>query len=112
MNYEHIGTDIEETSRFRKKIYSKNKKFYEKIFTKNEIEYCLKKIDPYPHFTARFCAKEAVIKASNNKKLILTDIEISSKNGKPVLNSPFSGTLSLSHTKNYAIAVVLLNSIK
>ena len=70
MTLQSIGTDIEEVSRFRNKKYSENKSFYKKIFTDDEIDYCLGKIDPYPHFTARFCAKEATIKALKNEKYL------------------------------------------
>jgi len=105
-----IGVDIEEVTRFSNKKYEKNKLFYEKIFTKQEIKYCLSKIDPYPHFTARFCAKEAAIKALNNKKIKLTEIEIKIENEKPTLQLPkkISGMVSISHTEKYALAVVIL----
>ena len=36
-----IGTDIVEINRFREKFLNKNKSFYQKIFLKEEIEYCL-----------------------------------------------------------------------
>jgi len=106
-----IGTDIEKVSKFREKEFTKNEKFYEKIFTKNEITYCLEKIDPYPHFTARFCAKEATIKAIENNELTLEEIEIKSNNGIPSLKlpKPFSGLISMSHTKEYAIAFVVID---
>jgi len=105
-----IGIDIEETSRFSQKKYSSNIKFYNKIFTENEIKYCLNKSNPYLHFTARFCAKEAAIKATSNTSLKFKDIEIKIKNTKPTIyiNNEQIATVSLSHTSNYAIAIVLL----
>ena len=36
-----IGIDIVKVSRFKNKPYLSNKKFYSKIFTNNEIKYCL-----------------------------------------------------------------------
>lgn len=104
-----IGIDIEEISRFSKLKYEKSKSFYEKIFTPQEIKYCLSKSNPYPHFTARFCAKEAVLKALN-QQIKLTNIEIIMRNKKAVLNLPThkQALLSLSHTKKYAIAFVLI----
>ena len=48
MTFQSIGTDIEEVSRFRNKKFYENKSFYKKIFTDDEIDYCLGKIDPYP----------------------------------------------------------------
>jgi len=105
-----IGIDIEETSKFRNIPYESNTLFYKKIFSINEIQYCLSKPDPYPHFTVRFCAKEAVIKALNNEFLKLSDIEIIHKQNKPILKLPFivKNSISLSHTKDHAIACVII----
>lgn len=105
-----IGVDIEEVSRFTSNKYEKKKLFYAKIFTKQEIEYCLQKNNPYPHFAARFCAKEAALKALKNKKIKLSEIEIMVKNNEPILNLPNGqkGFVSISHTKKYAIAFVIL----
>lgn len=105
-----IGVDIEDVSRFSSKKYEQKKSFYTKIFTKQEIDYCLKKSNPYPHFTARFCAKEATIKALKNKKIKLFEIEITVKNNEPILNLPKGkkGFVSISHTEKYAIAFVML----
>ena len=104
-----IGIDIEEISRFSSKQYDTNKSFYNKIFTKHEIDYCIKKTNPYPHFTARFCAKEAAIKACDKKIWDLTTIEISIMNDKPNIKLPENkiGVVSLSHTDQYAIAIVM-----
>jgi len=107
---EGIGVDIEAVSRFSKIKYEKRKKFYNKIFTSNEIKYCLSKVDPYPHFTARFCAKEAAIKALQDHKINFKDIEVKMKNNKPILKLAQNkqGLISISHTKKYAIAFVLI----
>jgi len=37
-----IGVDIVDINRFRELSFLSNKKFYEKIFTLSEIQYCLK----------------------------------------------------------------------
>ena len=105
-----IGIDIEEISRFIGKKFLENQNFYEKIFTKNEIKYCLSKEDPYPHFTARFCAKEALIKAIGNSTIKLIDIEVKNVDKKPQLQFETNSQLmlSISHTSKYAIAVVLI----
>jgi|TARA_B110000438_G_scaffold212726_1_gene204883 holo-[acyl-carrier protein] synthase len=105
-----IGVDIEEISRFSKHEYKNKKKLYEKIFSIDEINYCLNKHDPYPHFTARFCAKEAVIKAIGNKKINLKDIEVVLVDSKPIIKSSHVKTcfVSLSHTKTHAIAFVIV----
>lgn len=105
-----IGVDIEEISRFSCKKYENNRNFYAKIFTPKEIKYCLNKSNPYPHFTVRFCAKEAVLKAFKNNKFAFTDIEIKMKNKKPILSLPLGqkALISMSHTNKYAIAFVIL----
>jgi len=106
-----IGVDIEKVSRFSRKKFEKNIKFYQKIFSKDEINYCLSKANPYPHFTTRFCAKEAAIKALKNRELKLSDIEIIMKNGTPYLQLPIKrkSLVSLSHTNEFAIAVVVMS---
>lgn len=112
-----IGVDCEEISRFRKVPFDGSPNFYRRIFTSGEIEYCLKFRDPYPHFTARFAAKEAAIKALGGcLSLALTDIEISnSEAGKPSLALSSSKTagrrlylkLSMTHSRHHAVAFVV-----
>jgi holo-[acyl-carrier protein] synthase len=105
-----VGVDMEEISRFSKSKYNEKQSFYKKIFSPGEIKYCLSKKNPYPHFTVRFCAKEAVLKALKNKRLKMTEIEVVLKSNKPELRLPFpcNAVLSLSHTEKYAIAVVII----
>ena len=105
----NIGIDIEEISRFTKIKYKEHQNFYEKIFSLNEINYCLQKADPYPHFAVRFCAKEAAIKALGDKKIGLKDVEVVMKNRKPSLKilGEQKAQVSLSHSQHTAIAIVL-----
>lgn len=116
-----IGVDIEEVTRFRKYDVRIEKKFYERLFTKSEIKYCLSKADPYTHFAARFAAKEASIKACMPYiRLFFSDIEVkNNKDGSPFLTvisnknkelkskvKNYSFFVSLSHTENNAVAFV------
>ena len=80
-----VGTDIIEVSRIEKLIKEKGDKFLNKIYTKNEIDYCESKgPNKYQHYAGRFAAKEAVFKViesnrSNNDDfglLIFKDIQI------------------------------------
>lgn len=106
-----IGIDIVKVSRFKQKRYSSNKKFYEKIFSRDEIMYCLKYKDPYPHFAGKFAAKEAIIKATGTKTK-LNDIIINSKSRyieikiKDKLKSNI--LVSISHEKDYAVAMSMV----
>lgn len=106
----NLGVDIEEIDRFSKNKYEYRKTFYEKIFTPNEIKYCLSKVNPQLHFAVRFCAKEAAIKAMDKRKINLLDVEIKIEENKPKIILPFGmkGLVSMSHTKNMAIATVLI----
>lgn len=108
-----IGIDIEEVARFRACNPAAKKSFYRAIFTQKEMQYCMSKKDPYPHFTARFCAKEAVIKALHGIHVDLKHIEITNDaQGRPRVsakekNNNYIIEISLSHTKQHAIAIAL-----
>lgn len=104
-----IGIDIQATNAF--KDFRKNKRFYERIFTKNEIAYCIKKKDYKSCFCGKFCAKEAIIKIFD-KEYNLENIEIlNSKTGRPYakikLRKKENILISLSHTKDTCVAVVI-----
>jgi len=105
-----IGVDIEENSRFMGK--ETDEAFLSKIFTESELDYCLGKEDPSQHLAVRFCAKEALIKASP-VKLAKNQIEVLLKDGKPELkinhpNFNFETKVSLSHSKEYSVAMVMV----
>jgi holo-[acyl-carrier protein] synthase len=109
----NIGIDIEEVKRFDK--YVSNKKLLNKIFSREEIKYCLSKKNVSQHLAVRFAAKEAVWKALSlkYKNLIVSDISIVNlSNGKPVIfikNKKYKKVdVSLSHTKNYAAAAAVV----
>lgn len=103
-----IGADIEEVARFRKKLPAV---FYKKVYTDREIAYCRKKKNSAECFAVRFAAKEAVIKSVGGAMRDMKKIEIANdRTGQPrVLCKKKNGhfLLSLSHTKNNAIAFVL-----
>ena len=127
----YCGTDIIEVERIKKSIEEHEGKaeniFLNKIYTKNEIEYCESKgRAKYQHYAARFAAKEAIFKAISN--LLKDKYELSWQNaeiinnetGKPeVVFKNISKELeekiihidiSLSHIKEYAVAMVVLES--
>ncbi len=116
-----IGTDIIEVARIEQLI-SKQKRFQGRIFTEKEIAYCELKKNKAQNYAARFAAKEAFLKAIGTgwrKGIAFKEIEVvNNEQGKPELF--LSGTakefadnlgitniqLSLSHLKDFAIAVV------
>ena len=106
-----VGIDIVNVDRFSSKKYSKNKEFYSKIFSNDEINYCIKFKDPYTHFAGKFALKEAVIKAID-KKIALLDIETFHKNNIPQVKLKneinYSSISSISHENNVAVAVFLI----
>lgn len=117
MNFDNIsvGTDIEQISRFEGKTPESDAKFFSKIFTSKELEYCFSHGSPAQHLCARYCAKEAVVKALSEfdiKDVYYSDIEVANTDsGKPYAKiSKYPDVkikLSLSHTNETAICVAL-----
>ena len=108
-----IGIDIIDVERFRKKIFKQNIKFYQRIFLESEIKYCLRFKSPYEHFAGKFALKESVIKSIPDKISFLDIKTSNSKHGGPIvslsgdLDGKYSFLVSISHEKEYAIAVVI-----
>jgi holo-[acyl-carrier protein] synthase len=118
------GIDIVEVFRMRDAISKWGDNFLTKVFTDKEIKYSNSKRFAPQHFAARFAAKEAVIKAFGVAKkhpVNWNDIEIfNDSEGKPIIS--FSNdalklkkmkkvsevVVSMSHSKNYAVASVIL----
>lgn len=110
-----VGVDIEQTARFiNKKI---NSPFFKRIYTSEELCYCFNKLRPSESLAGRFAAKESVKKALAyfiKQPVGHKDIEIlNDEFGAPSiflenkLGDKFNFSLSISHTKNTAIAVVV-----
>ena len=118
----NCGTDIIEIDRVKEAIERLENRFLNKIFTQKEIEYCeSKKQMKFQHYAARFAAKEAVFKAissnlENKYQIGWKNIEVkNNKQGKPTvefLDIKVDGIksidISISHCKNYAIAMVVI----
>lgn len=116
MNY--IGVDIIEISRIERVIACWGGAFLRRVYTCPELKICGKKPSS---LAARFAAKEAVVKAlgAKNKGIGWKEIEIlADPDGKPLVRlhsraqSYAKGlglaglAISLSHSKEYAIAFV------
>jgi len=108
-----VGIDIVSIKRFKKRPYESHKKFYEKIFSSSEINYCLKFNEPYRHFAGKFAVKEAVKKALP-AKIGLLDIKTGHHNSKPIVSvrgKKWKLLVSLSHEEGVAVAVVIAEMI-
>ena len=118
------GVDIVEVERIRKALKRWGKSFVNKVFTENELAYSHKKRFAYQHLAARFATKEAVLKAFGGgwlRSLPWKDLEIiNDASGKPdiILHGEAKElkkkkkikriVVSISHTKNYAVASAIL----
>ena len=84
-----IGTDIVNIKRMDNLLKRRGLSFKNKIFSKKEISYCLRKKNPSAFFAKRFAAKEAFSKALGTgirKGIKLKDIEVSNNiHGKPFI---------------------------
>jgi len=103
-----VGIDLVKIDRFKKIPFDKNKSFYKKNFSEEEIEYCLRFEEPYKHFAGKFAIKEATMKAIN-KKIELLKIKTYHDKSKPkvsIINEEIDFKVSVSHDGNYAIAIV------
>jgi holo-[acyl-carrier protein] synthase len=119
-----IGTDIIEINRIEKAIM-RTSSFIEKSFTSNEIKYFKLKGLKGNVIAGNFAAKEAISKALGTgfRGFGLQDIEVlRDELGKPVVNlshkiyklldiKEFNIHVSISHSKENAIAYVVMEAI-
>lgn len=107
-----IGVDIEDINRFE----NKSPEFLKRVFSPSELDYCMKYSKPESHLAARFCAKEAVIKALTAlgiTNISYNEIEVfHNENQCPQirtikkLEKNIKFQVSLSHDRSKAIAFV------
>ncbi len=111
-----VGTDIVEVSRIRE-VFDRQASFARRVFTENELAYCMGKESKYLHLAARFAAKEAVAKALGSS-FSWQDVEIiNGSEGRPwvLLHGKAKGIagkaklhITMSHTKEYAAAFAVV----
>ena len=118
------GVDLEEVNRMKNAIERHGERFLRRIFTASEAAHVKRKAHPFPSYTARFAAKEATMKALGtgwNCGIRWVDIEVENQpGGRPLLRlhgqaakvahklGCCSVHLSLSHTRDTALAEVIL----
>ena len=104
-----VGIDIQEVNELFPNMILDLKSNEEiiSIFSQEEIAYAETKINPLQTLTGIFSAKEAIFKTGriNNLQKKIKKIEIKyNENGKPQYKNFF---LSISHSKNFAIAIAM-----
>lgn len=112
-----VGVDIVEPDRLRQRMAS-NPGLIHQLFTVAEQSYCNEQYDPIQHLAARFCAKEAVIKALGLDGWEPLEVEI--QPGDPVPEPRFHGDMarrmemldvevriSISHLPSLAVAIAM-----
>ena len=120
------GIDIAEVDRIKATIERFGRRFLERVFTPDEIRYCESKANKAERYAARFAAKEAGMKAIGtgwSRGVNWRDIEVRRlPGGRPTI--VFHGKaaeifaklggvrahLSITHTKQSAMAYVILES--
>ena len=120
------GVDITEVTRVRAAIERFGDRFLRRVFTPAEIAYCASKRNNVERLAARFAAKEAALKALGTglrHGITWQNVEVRRQPGsRPTI--AFSGvasefasrlgvkhiSLSLSHTADQAIAMVVLEN--
>jgi holo-[acyl-carrier protein] synthase len=123
MNILGIGTDIIECLRIAQMIEKHGELFLNRVYTPHEIEYCSARRAATQHYTGRFAAKEAVLKALGTgwtRGIHWQDIEVRNElGGKPLialgggarehcLQVGISEVLiTISHCRNYATAFAI-----
>ena len=115
-----VGIDIESISRIEYLLRNKPN-IIKKFFSTYEWEYAKKKAKMSQTLTGIWCAKEAVVKAySNIQPILITDVKLKYySSGKPYVFSVYNKklistleiSLSISHAKDYATAVAIINNI-
>jgi holo-[acyl-carrier protein] synthase len=113
-----IGIDLLEIERLERAL-QRRPRLAERLFTDGERAYARSRARPVMHLAARFCAKEAVVKALELREFGWRDIEVLGGDGPPRVR--LAGTaaaraedlgvavgVSLTHTRGMAGAVAVL----
>ncbi|MGD0276515.1 MAG: holo-ACP synthase [Syntrophales bacterium] len=121
-----IGFDIVEVERIRNVLQHRRDRFLKRVFADHEVIYAMRKRKPEIHLAAGFAAKEAFLKAigvglgrgvSMNEVAVVH--EASGKSSLTLIGEANVVVqrlkigriyLSLSHTEQYATAIVILET--
>ena len=124
-----IGIDTIEVPRIERTISEYGEQFLNRIFSDDEISYCKSRRFTAEHFAARFAAKEAFAKAIGTgirRGFIWKEVEVRKEySGKPIISiygsmienvakivgSEYIVQVSLTHTKEVAEAMVIIEKV-
>jgi len=118
-----IGTDITECLRIARMIERHGELFVNRVYTPDEIKYCQSRKQATQHFTGRWAAKEAILKALGTgwrRGITWCDVEIRNEpGGRPVVAVRGGAKeiveqlgiaeilVSISHCRSYATATAV-----
>ena len=120
-----LGFDATDIPRIRETYARYGDRFLQRVYTAEEIAYCMRHRDPVPSLAARFAAKEATMKAlgtGHSRGVLWKDIEVFRRHGPPQLRlaggalrrfTDMHATrtlLTLTHAQTLAMAQVLMLS--
>lgn len=120
-----LGFDATDIPRIRETYARYGDRFLQRVYTAEEIAYCMRHRDPTPSLAARFAAKEAAMKAlgtGHSRGVLWKDVEVFRRYGPPQLRftggalrrfTEMKGTrtlLTLTHAQTLAMAQVLMFS--
>ena len=118
-----LGFDATDIPRIRETYERYGDRFLQRVYTAEEIAYCIRHRDPVPSLAARFAAKEAAMKAlgtGHSRGVLWKDIEVFRRHGPPQLRftggalqrfAAMNGTrtlLTLTHAQTLAMAQVIV----
>ena len=114
-----IGADLIEVSRVARAYERFGERFLKRLFTAEEQQYCMARVDYACALAGRFAAKEAVVKALSPTAptgLAYSDVAVRADGGRPIVElGGVAATLAaergvdevmvtISHEKGYAMA--------
>jgi len=103
-----IGIDIVQVSRMRESYERFGERFLKRILSSEEISKAKDRKEMFTFIAGRFAAREAFVKATGKKDIVFSKLEIfNDERGRPYIKDHEQVELSISHEKEYAVAVVL-----
>ncbi|MBI5886709.1 MAG: holo-ACP synthase [Deltaproteobacteria bacterium] len=110
-----VGIEIVDIERFRLVMERGGQRFLERLFTRSELDYCMRQRRPHEHLAARFAAKVSVIKAAGAAlSLRVRDIEVVRGAGnRPEVRvtglcTGFTVAVSISHDGGLGVAQAII----